>query len=365
MLSYFTWHGSFQEIAEKFLGGLVMGFRVKSFKISIPVMAALALSGYANAGVYTFEIRSMDDDRGIGVCNSEIQEIAARFQQQSGVRLIGAECEADPYLGGLRGKVVYSAPERIMPWSTTSTTYGEERDLFVSREHCESALAREVEVMRTQTGLDPFMAFCHKTSDLGPPRYRTRIDAIGSSEVNRFESAALTHYQVHDVQSVVDFLNRQAVGLGLTPVAWYAGPMNSTRGLAVAHYQRGSNFDRYRLLSKSSLFLPVAEECDVASASFDQTRSSDWVGTTGCTAAHPTVGFQFNLFWWDQKISGDLTIRSTILPGTYPSLGECRAAAAEISRQLSADGEKVVGVICGHEGRLRGPIRADILTLSN
>lgn len=336
-----------------------MNFRLKEAALSL---APFLWASVSHAGVFTYMIRTMDHEQGLEACNTQLQVIASEFQRQSGVRLIGTECKPETYTGGLSGQIVYSAPDRVTSWSTTSTTFGEELDLFVTREQCETGLASELELFKRETGLQPFLAFCHKTSEIGMPRYRTRIDAIGTSDVRRYESGALVYHPIHEPQPAIETLNQQAIDLGLKPVAWYAGPTKSLSGLAVAHYETASSLEHYRLLAKSTLYLPTAEDCKVAFAAFDRTRKTDWAGATACSAAHPSVGFQFNLFWWDTSIAGDSVIRSTILPGTHASLEECRASAEALAAQLSNEGEKVIGIVCGHQGGIRESIRAEFLT---
>ena len=329
------------------------------------IVAALSWSPFAMGGIYTLNVRSMDLDLGVDGCNAYIQQAATRFQQDSGASVISAACEADSLMGDISGAIAYSAPKAVNTWSTTSTTYGEQLDFYYTRQQCEEALGREVALVKDLTGLDPFLAFCHKTSSIGAPRYRTRIDAVGTSDVFRYETSAFLNHTLVDPDPAVGVLHEQARELGIGPFAWYQGPVRTLRGLSVAFYQRGDRTNRFYLHGKSSRYLPTLEECEAARASFEQTRKAAWSGVTACSAAHPSVGFQLNLLWWDRAIGSDLAVKTTTIPGAYASLGECRSAGEGVARQVSGAGEDVIGIACGRDHNPRGPIRMDVLSKWN
>ncbi|MEY4630959.1 MAG: hypothetical protein RIQ81_1079 [Pseudomonadota bacterium] len=326
------------------------------------VFATLCGAPAALGGIYTLRVASMDIDQGVEGCNAYIQQVAAQFQQDAGVSVISAACEVDSPMDSIKGEIAYSAPKSANVWSTTSTTYGEQLDFYYTRQQCEEALGREVALVKDLTGLTPFLAFCHKTSSIGAPRYRTRIDAVGFSDVFRYESAAFLSHSLVDPNPPVAVLHEQARELGIGPFAWYHGPVRSMRSLAVTHYQKGDRTNRFYLHGKSSVYLPTLEECEAARAAFDRTRTADWLGVTACSAAHPSVGFQMNLLWWDRAIGADLAIKTTSIPGAYSSLDDCRSASDAISRQISSSGEQVIGIACGRDHNPRGPIKMEVLS---
>ena len=314
----------------------------------------------AMGGVFTYDITSMDADLGLEACNSVMSDAAGKFATDSGVKLINSGCEADNLLGRLTGKIVYSASQRVSPWSTTSTTYGEETEFYQSRQQCEEALALEVQLLKNMSSLTPFISFCHKISEIGPPRYRTRIDAIGETNVRRYESVAVTNYTPHNLNAVVQNLQAQAEALGLTTVAWYFGPIRSQRSLSVAYYSERAE-SPFRLLAKNSLYFSTLPECEAAIVAFDQTRTTAWTGVPSCTVAPEKVGFQLNLNWWDRAIGADLVLRSTLIPGIHANLIACRSAAAELAAQLGQDGEKIVGIVCGRDSNPQSPIKMELI----
>jgi hypothetical protein len=335
----------------------------KIYLAQFVISAGMIVGTPSLAGVYTYEVRSIDTDLGEESCRAMISDAAAKFQAGAGVSLISSGCEKDGVLGSLTGTIAYSATERVMPWSTMSTTYGEEIDFYVSRQQCEDALVIEVEFFNKLTNLTPFISFCHKTSEIGPPRYRTRIDALGSTDIRRYESSAVTYYPLQDANAAVTTLHQQATDLNLRPVAWYQGPVRSLRGLSVAYYAV-ANESPFRLLSKSLRYYSTLQDCEAARTSFEQTKITEWVGVTACSVAHPTVGFQLNILFWDRSLGADLILRSTLLPGSHTSLAECRTAATELSSRLAQSGEKVVGIACGRDDSAQSPIKMELITKS-
>lgn len=324
--------------------------------------AAMCWAPLAIGGVYTLNVYSMDLDQGVEGCTACIQQAATRFQQDSGASVISAACEADSLMGDIKGAIAYSAPQSVNTWSTISTTYGEQLDFYYTRQQCEEALEREVALMNASTGLTPFLAFCHKTSSIGAPRYRTRIDAVGSSDMLRYESFASLNHALVDPNPAVAILHNQARELGIDPFAWYHGSVRSLSGLSVAFYQRGDRLNRLYLHGKSSVYLPTLAECEAARASFDRTRTAEWRGVTACSAAHPSVGFQLSLLWWDHQPGADLAIQTARIPGAYGSVDECRSASDAVSRQISDGGEEVIGIACGRDHSPWSEVRMEVLT---
>lgn len=332
---------------------------LNKFAISFLVIAPCAT---AMGGVFTYEARYIDSELGQEACDAMMNDAATRFAADAAVRVISSGCEVDRVLGRLTGKIVYSAPESIYPWSTTNTTYGEQIEFYVNKQQCEEALPTEIQLIESRSSLRPFIAFCHKISEIGPPRYRTRIDAVGNADLRRYESVAVTHYTLQNLNGTVQTLHEQAQALGLTPFAWYFGPIRSQRGLSVAYYADRSE-SPYRLLSKNTLYFSTLQDCEAAISSFNQTRTTDWIGAPACTVAHPSVGFQLSLIWWDRAIGADLIVGTTPIPGAHVNLDACRSSAAELASQLAQDGEKVLGIICGRDSSSTSPIKMELITL--
>lgn len=333
----------------------------KTFFAPLLFLINIAAASQSLAGVYTYEIRSIDADLGEDACRAMISDAASKFQAASGVSLISSGCEKNGVLSGLKGTIVYSSEKSVSPWSTMSTTYGEEIDFYTSKQQCENALAIEVDFFTKLTTLTPFISFCHKISEIGPPRYRTRIEAIGRTEIRRYESTAYTSHPLQDAQSAVATLNQQALDLNLRPIAWYQGPVRGLKGLSVAHYAVAQDYP-YRLLGKSSRYYSTLHECESERIAFEETKITDWLGVTACSAAHTTVGFQLNLLFWDRAISADSVLKSTLLPESYANLASCRAAAKELSSRLAQSGEKIVGIACGRDNNSQSPIKMELIT---
>lgn len=339
----------------------------KYFKLSSSFMAlALFLvHGESFGGVRTLTIRNLDLDRGVDGCNEYLSQAVEQFQQDSGVTVISFGCEADSISDVVGGSIVYSADEPVPVWSTTSTTFGDQYPFYTSRDQCEEALGREVEIVRDLTGLNPFLAFCHKISLIGAPRYRTRIDAVGVAQAWRYEDVASLRHSLVDVGAVVETLHQQARDYGLAPVAWYHGSIRSSRGLAVAFYHNVDRFQRSYLHGKPLQYVSTLEECERARSVFEQTRTTEWTGATGCSAAHPTVGFQLNAFWWDNRIGSAHGLKSTVLPNGYATLDDCWNASAAISAQLGQAGEEIIGISCGRDHSIRSALKMVILSKLN
>lgn len=331
---------------------------LRSFFIACVILMS---SGHALSGIYTYEIRSIESDLGIESCQRLMTEAAAKFVETSGVKLISSGCEGESLIGRMKGVIVYSAPNRASIWSTNSTTYGEEVDLFYNRQQCQEALSREVELFQRISSLTPFLALCHKTSEVGAPRFRTRIDAVGMTTIRRYESTAALTHPLTDPNTVIQALDQQAAALGLTPVVWYQGPARSLDGLSVAYYAEHSQLP-YRLLSKSSLYFSKAQDCEAAATQLSVTQTTAWSVITACSAAHASDGFQLNLLWWDQAIAPDLVLRSTVIPGSHNSLESCQDSARSMADELRRDGEKVVGIVCGRDANPQSSIKMEIIS---
>lgn len=339
-----------------------INFKIKFLTI---LLAVLGGSAIASGGVFTLPIHNLDLDAGVDACNIYLSQAAEKFGRDAGVTVISQGCEMDSILRRVSGSIAYSADEPAAVWSTTSTTYGEEHPFYSSRSECEEALEREVLLVRDLTGLDPFLAFCHKVSTIGPPVYRTRIDAVGTAGAWRYEDVAGLRHRLVDVNTVVDVLHSQARDYGIGPVAWYEGTVRSTRGLAVAFYDTADRFNRWYLQSQPLRYVSTLQECERAKAIFESTRTTEWTGVTACSAAHPTVGFQLNLLWWGRSISSSHGTKSTLLPASFSDMEQCWSQAATISQQLTQTGEQIVGISCGRDHSIRSTIKMLILSKIN
>jgi hypothetical protein len=322
----------------------------------------LLMSSFAQGGIYTYKIYSLDLDQGIQGCNQYLAQAVKQFEAETKVSILSAQCNVDTTMDRMNGSIVYSAPKQIEIWSTESTNYGEHLDFYSSREQCETALADELVTMKRLTGLNPFLAFCHKTSSLGTPQYRSRMDAVGASSVKRFESDATTYHPLINLSEIIENLDQQARDLGLTPTAWYQGHTLTHMALMVSHYETVGKLERYRLLGKPSLYYKTLEQCQTAAKVFNETRTIDWTGVTACSQAHPSVGFQFNLIWWDRAIAPDFVVNSTPIPAQFATLEECISASRTLYQELNKNGEPIVGILCGRDTNPKGPFQIEIIS---
>jgi hypothetical protein len=337
---------------------------ISHYRCIVFLVLSLLSGTTALADVYTYEIRSIDADLGPEGCESRMRSAGEMFEQTSATDVIGSGCEWHEYLGSFTGKIVYRSENRTSVWSTESTTYGETIDLFYDRDQCEKALNYEVAFLRRNADFVPFWAQCDKVSNLGPPRFRSRIDAVGTTSIRRYETTAFLHYPLTHVNQVVQVLHDQAVDLGLTPVAWYQGPVNSLRGLSVAYYSEMTD-TKQRLLSKSTLYYTTMTDCESAANVFNATRNVPWSGVAACSTAHPSIGFQLNVIWWGQAISPDAVLRTSEIPGSHPNLASCQNEARTLAEQLARHGEQVVGIICGRSSGSQSPTKMQLLTLAS
>jgi hypothetical protein len=321
----------------------------------------LLFSSSLQAGVYTYDIRYIGGNYSAEACQSLLADAAAKFQATSGANIISSGCKADTFLARMTGSIVYSAPQRVNTWSTTSTTFGELANFYSSLEECQVSLEREVGMFRTLSALEPFIAFCQKTSELGTARYRTRIDAVGVTAVRRYESTASINFPLIDASAVASALEAQTTALGLTTVAWYHETAELRRGLSVAYYSASAE-RQYRILGKQALGYSTLEGCLAAAAFFEQTRTIPWAGVQACSAPGYAGLYELNLVWWDQAISSYEVLKSTVVPDNFPTLDVCQSRAMELKAQLGQAGEKIVGISCGESGRRRA-ISMEIISL--
>ena len=318
-------------------------------------------SGAALAGVYELEIRGIDVAGGISGCQELLARGAASFAASSGATVLGSECQKDGDLSQMTARIVYSAAERIIPWSTHRYRYSN-IGFFARPESCEASLAAEIDVMRQMTGLEPFLAYCYKVSELGQPRYSTRLEAVGSSSVLKLETTTLLDHRLQNPSAVAATLGEKARQLGLYPMSAYSGVISSMEGFAIAFYAAAEPHDHPRLNSERSRYFATLADCERASAAFSVYASEPWDGITACSAAHPTVGFQLNLIWWDTSLSGAARVQSMLIPGDYPSVDACTAAAANVVPQLRGDGTHVLGSVCGRSQSSTSPVKLEIFT---
>ncbi len=318
------------------------------------------LSGAARAEIYEMQIRNMEVAGGADHCQEILSQGAASFAAASGATLLGSECQSD-FLGRTNGRIVYSSAERITPWSThrfVSSGVG----FFTQEDACQASLTSEIELVRGMTGLVPFLAFCYRLPEVGSPRYSTRIEAVGSSSVSKFETYAYLDYSLQNPTAVAAILEEKARRMGLYPVTSYSGKISVTKGFAMSFYAENEPRDHHRLNAMGSRFFTTIAACERAMSDFSVFGSEDWNGLTACSTAHPNVGFQLNLIWWDSSLSEAANIRSIMIPGDFAEVEACQASAAEIVTKLRGDGINIVGLVCGRDSSPRSPVKMEIFS---
>jgi hypothetical protein len=337
-------------LSQKLCRGLVIGS-----------LMLFSVSGRSLAGIYELKIHDMDVAGGVVGCQRLIERGAASFAAASGATVIGSECREDQLLNRVSGRIVYSAAESILPWSThrhRTLDVG----FFAQREACEAALATEVELMRRLTGLEPYLAFCYRLWQVGAPSYSTRIEAVGTSPVHKFSTGVVLDHRLQNPVAVATLLEEQARQIGLYPLYSFSGVVSVSPGFAMDFYGDRELFAHQRLNSLGSRYFPTLAQCEAAAAAFAAHASEPWDGVKACSFAHETLGFQLNLIWWNANQAGPVRIQAMLVPGSFESIEACDAAAGHTVAQVRNGGAHVIGSICGRSRSSTSPISLEVFS---
>jgi hypothetical protein len=128
---------------------------------SIAVML-LIFSGVANAQLHDFMLWINDMPAVEGqICDDWGYEFGRQISQENHVELLGVDCVQTTMTRGWDIRITYRAEERIFVTSTENTSSGlAPMALYGNGEACEEDLGNQVDIFRTETGLEPVLAYC-------------------------------------------------------------------------------------------------------------------------------------------------------------------------------------------------------------
>lgn len=332
---------------------------IKSIKSIKSIRAATAIlflgaSGVAHSATFTHTLRSFGFGRTTEQCNLDVQAIAQRFGADAGVEVLGAGCARNDVLQIIDGTITYVAVERAAVTTSDIHNFLAHNGHYRSVDDCQAALTRELPVFGQETGLTPFVSYCYKANNAGLPRYRVRIDAIGTSTVKKWSSYDSFYNQLASPEQALSDLSRLASTLGLHVFESSIDRDFSSWHLTVDYYGESE----FYLKAKAALRWTTLAECTTKTAAFLARWSADApeiVAACDKAGQGNTSTFGLIFFRFSKSITDDVDLKSEMLPQTYATVAACEGDRARVEGAMTRAGTVVFGTLCGLEERTSQP----------
>jgi len=181
-------------------------------KFLCPIFVAI-MSSEALAGSYAIKLRGFGFNR--ADCDGDLALVAEAFGVGADVEILSAGCAA-PEIGenAPSGIFTYASPTRIATSSSDvrqSSRVDGHYDSFAS---CESARQSEWGIFARVTGLSPYVSYCYQANSVGAPRYRVRIDAVGTSQTKKQSISASWMHRLDDERKLVGDVQNLVTSVG-------------------------------------------------------------------------------------------------------------------------------------------------------
>lgn len=167
------------------------------------ITSVLAFSATARAdNLYRYELTSYPANS--TGCAATAASLGQRFSATTGKSVYQAACVQQTRLGYDISLTYRSLDE--LPLVSTSKEDGGfgYLGIYRSMEDCARNLSQEVTWFRDATGLEPFLSYCFKESDINETPYAARIDAFGSASLHPYRFDALVFGALLDGTDVLD-----------------------------------------------------------------------------------------------------------------------------------------------------------------
>jgi hypothetical protein len=297
--------------------------------------AALLASPAALADSWSWKIDGLPAS---GDCWDKAAEIGSRFQSVTGIRPTDVRCSAIT-AEAFDILLEYESESRLPLLSTRGSSRGSVGQ-FQTLEECRATLGRATASFKTNTGLEPITADCHKDTFVRTHQWGWRIESFGNAAKKPFIESELI---LEDPAS----MTWRDLGLSLrtalsergiqTEFMSFRGNGPVERRVTMLYYAADSfdlnNVQHGRYDSQEDCFeeLPHVSSTLTIGRPLVTLCSSAGVGGT-----HYIMGFWMN---------GPGT-RQVSSPENWPTLKECRANLDAIVEAWRARGQDVKGAFC-------------------
>jgi hypothetical protein len=330
------------------------------FQLVFCIFGFLSFIAQASAAVNQLIFRNISQADQRVICESRIAEIAASFAKQTGVNVLSIRCDKDFQIDNFKGILSYISTKEVPIWDNFDSSYASTYPMFYEKADCEVGLAKEVELVKELTGLNPFAAYCSLRSLSGRSAYRTTIVASGETTVKRNDEYVDLINKPLDFNRVVNELIMQSSKIRIHPTQWNL--VREVGGyLMVAGFYENSN-DRtvHEIGSRTSLAFTSEAQCEIERKKVElhwDFRLKPVVFSCGKLLNQSS---QLTFIWWGgQYARSEITVE--LLPNDYPNIAQCESDAKKIKAILANQGQKVLGSVCGYASNDYKNIRLEIL----
>jgi hypothetical protein len=317
---------------------------------SFVILCIATISQAAFAGSFTHRLSYFGQLSTIEACRSEMVEVAQKFSAAAGVEVLGADCvKSEYYSGGIDGEILYIAPNRVVVTNSDARDRMQFDGYYASISACQSGIQREDPIFRQQTSLTPYVAYCYRASSIGPAVYRSRIEAVGTSEIKKFSTYSDYFDAPLNAELLLQTSRQIAENIGLVLVESAMDRDNSGWHIAMDYYAS----EKYYIHADEKLNFQTDAECLSAASDAQQSWTLQALPIIfSCTKSGRFFGL--NHIWFTKQLFSESDFTTKILPIAYGSIDQCIEQKAAVIEKLTSAGSNIAGSACGlKEGQPR------------
>ena len=300
------------------------------------------LSQTAIAASHTVTLREYGFGR--TSCAADIAQVAQEFSRAAGAVILSSGCvAADIGRINATGTFTYAAAQRV---ETTTSDVRESWGIdgyYRSPEACLAALNEERQVFTRLTGLAPYVGYCYKANSVSAPRYRVRLDAVGTSSVNKYSNSASWSYAADDGEQLLSDVTHMLESDGAEVVAGGVGRDIGGHVVSVDYYAN----EEIHLHSQELLFWQRSDDCRAAASDLNQTWDPGFARSIfHCSVSSTGTSRLLQIYASADVLSG-FDFDTETYATDYPTATGCKSETLRIRNALSQSGTQVLGMVCG------------------
>ncbi len=278
-------------------------------------------------------------------CANDIKIVAEVFAANANVTVVSSGC-VEAQIGQIdaTGMIVYSSDKHVEVTTFDPRNYSSFDGHFKTTESCSAALDMEKSALERLTGLTPFSAYCYKSNSVGAPRYRLRMDAVGTSAMKKQTATAGWSYKVVDEAAMMERIRSIMSDLGAEVTAVSVDRDISGYLIAVDFYAETELF----LHSQQFLSWKDVAACQAQSDELNALESSR--SYFSCTASVQNTATMIHVYASDQLFGG-VEFKTELLPQTYASREECFADRSRVQSAFGNSGSELIATVCGQNAK--------------
>ncbi len=288
----------------------------------------------------------------MSTCFDSAKAAGNKIAEDAKVTLRNTECEINSATGSLLIRIEYEAPKALNFVTTSGKFSYTAQGFFESEKDCVSQIAEQENIFQTETGLRPFISFCHPSLPGYKKDYEMMIQGVGTPKRAPFFTNIFTSGSIQNSvkESMTAKLSKYLAEQNARLVYLAFSPKNISERINLFYYGE----KEIKFINEMFHDLPDAQTCEVELQTLEQAFVKQGVSSplAYCTASpgSPTTLY----FFLKEGV-----VKSTLSLETFSDYSSCaKAQVAVMNKYQALYGDKLMTGICNR------PLASNVYRLS-